>query len=61
MRWEDGQVHMTSLETREANVQECNGVKSVCNSTEREPERKSERKKKPKEAQEKTKWTTAPL
>ena len=29
MRWEDGQVHMTSLETREANVQECNGVKSV--------------------------------
>ena len=33
MRWEDGQVHMTSLETREANVQECNGVKSVCNTT----------------------------
>ena len=26
MRWEDGQVHMTSLETREANVQECNGA-----------------------------------
>ena len=36
MRWEDGQVHMTSLETREANVQKCNSVKSVCNSTERE-------------------------
>ena len=35
MRWEDGQVHMTSLETREANVQECNGVKSACNSTDR--------------------------
>ena len=30
---EDGQVHMTSLETREASVQECNGVKAVCNST----------------------------
>ena len=39
MRWEDGQVHMTSLETREANVQECNGVKSVCNSTQKENER----------------------
>ena len=36
MRWEDGGVHLTSLETREASVQECNGVKSVCNSTERE-------------------------
>ena len=33
MRWEDGQVHTTSLETRKANVQECNGVKSTCNST----------------------------
>ena len=43
MRWEDDQVRMTSLETREANVQECNGVKSVCNSTEREREKKKER------------------
>ena len=32
-RWKDGSVHMTSLETREASVQEGNGVKSVCNST----------------------------
>ena len=30
MRWEDDHVRMTSLET---NVQECNSVKSVCNST----------------------------
>ena len=34
MRWKDDQVRTTtSLETREANVQECNGVKSVCGST----------------------------
>ena len=33
MRWEDGQVHMTSLETKEANEQECNEAKSVSNST----------------------------
>ena len=33
MRWEDGLVRMTSLETREANVQECNGDESVCNTT----------------------------
>ena len=34
MRWKEDQVRTTtSLETREANVQECNGVKSVCGST----------------------------
>ena len=45
MRWEDGQVHMTSLETREANVQEWNGVKSVCNSTDENMRRKTARKR----------------
>ena len=39
MRWEDDQVRMSSLETREANVQECNGVKYVCNSTQSKRER----------------------
>ena len=29
MRWEKGQVSLTSLKTRKASVQECNGVKSV--------------------------------
>ena len=32
MRWKYDQVRTTSLETREASVQECNGVKSVCGS-----------------------------
>ena len=45
MRWEDGQVHMTSLETRNASVQECNGVKSVCNSTASKRERKREKER----------------
>ena len=45
MRWEDGQVHMTSLETREANAQECDGVMSGCNSTVRGREREKERKR----------------
>ena len=40
MRWENGQVHMTSRETREAHVQECNGVKSVCNSTKKKTNKK---------------------
>ena len=31
MRWENGQVSVTSLKTREASVEECNGVKSVYN------------------------------
>ena len=46
VRWEDGQVHMTSLETREANVQECHGVMSVYNKTNtgKETERKTESK-----------------
>ena len=34
---------LTSLEARKANVQECNGVKSVCDSTEREIERQREK------------------
>ena len=29
MRWESGQVSLTSLKTRKASVQECNGVESV--------------------------------
>ena len=33
MRWESGQVSLTNLKTREASVQECNGVESVCNQT----------------------------
>ena len=33
VRWKSDQVHTTSLETREAQVQECNGVKSVHDST----------------------------
>ena len=31
LHWENGQVSLTSLKTREASVQECNGVKSVHN------------------------------
>ena len=31
VRWETGQVSLTSLKTREACVQECNGVESVNN------------------------------
>ena len=30
LRWENGQVSLASLETREASVQECNGVSSLC-------------------------------
>ena len=41
MRWENGQVRMTSLKTREASVQECNGVKSVCGSTDRDRQTKT--------------------
>ena len=37
---------MTSLETKEATVQECNGVKSVCNSTDKNEEKKIEKTKK---------------
>ena len=44
--WKGDQVHTTRLKTREANVQECNGVKSVYDSTgmmtEREREKKSQ-------------------
>ena len=29
MRWENGQVGLTCLKTREASVQECSGVESV--------------------------------
>ena len=45
MRWKSAQVHTTSLETREANVQQCNGVKSVCNSTERNKDMERDRQK----------------
>ena len=30
MRWDNGQVSLTSLKTREASVQECNRIESVC-------------------------------
>ena len=33
MRWENGQVSLTSLKTRKASAQECNGVESVHNKT----------------------------
>ena len=38
-RWENGQVSLTSLKTRKASVQECNGVKYVYNSTQTMQER----------------------
>ena len=39
MRWEDDQVRMTSLESRKANVQECNGVSSLFTIQHRERKR----------------------
>ena len=33
VRWANGQVHMTSLKTREVSVKECNGVKYMYGST----------------------------
>ena len=45
MRWKDYQVRTTSLETREAIAEECNGVKSVCGSTDRQRQRQRQRRR----------------
>ena len=50
MRWKGGSVHTTRLNTREANVQECNGVKSVYDSTKK---RKGEKEKKKRDKEKK--------
>ena len=42
MRWEIGQVSLTSLKTRKASVQECNGVEFVYSETEVEKESKKQ-------------------
>ena len=52
MLWDADQVRMTSLETREANAQECNGVKSVYNSTETETEREKRETRERRESRE---------
>ena len=39
MRWKSDKVRTTVLKARETDVQECNSVKSTCNSTDREKER----------------------